>query len=223
MRPATWQGYENFLKASEAIYKVGFEQLGDQPFSHWTDMAKVLPEMVRLEGWRTVWQLACKHVQDPRLRVVLTFQSLLVGGNPFATTSVYCLIAFLERRFGVHFAIGGTGALVSGLVGLIEGQGNVRALQHQRGADPGQGRRGLRRAAGQWRAAGGRCGGLERRFGHHLPQAGGARAPQALDRRQIERAQVFDEPVRLVLRHQAPVPRRGAPHHRAGPALPRAC
>ena len=83
--PGDVQGYENFLKASEAIYKVGFEQLGDKPFNHWTDMAKVVPQMVKLEAWRTVWQLACKHVQDPRLRVVLTFQSLLVGGNPFAT------------------------------------------------------------------------------------------------------------------------------------------
>lgn len=79
--------------------------------------------MIRLEGYRTVWSLACKHVKNPKLRVVLTFQSLLVGGNPFATTPVYCLIAFLERRWGVHFPIGGMGALVSGLVGLIEGQG----------------------------------------------------------------------------------------------------
>ena len=123
--PADVAGYEKFLQASEAIYKVGFEQLGDKPFSHWTDMARVLPAMLRLEAWRTVWQLACKHVQDPRLRVVLTFQSLLVGGNPFATTSVYCLIAFLERRFGVHFAMGGTGRLVTGIVGLIAGQGNT--------------------------------------------------------------------------------------------------
>ena len=123
--PADVAGYERFLAASEAIYQVGFEQLGHVPFSRWTDMVRVLPQLMRLEGWRTVWGLACKHVADPRLRVVLTFQSLLVGGNPFATTSVYCLIAFLERRFGVHFALGGTGALVRGLVGLIEGQGNA--------------------------------------------------------------------------------------------------
>jgi phytoene desaturase len=83
----------------------------------------VLPDLLRLEGYRTVYSLACKHVKDERLRVVLTFQSLLVGGNPFSTTSVYCLIAFLERRFGVHFAMGGTGMLVNGLVRLIEGQG----------------------------------------------------------------------------------------------------
>ncbi len=125
LAPGDVAGYERFLKASEAIYKVGFEQLGHVPFDTWADMARVLPALVKLEGYRTVYSLACKHVSDARLRVVLTFQSLLVGGNPFATTSVYCLIAFLERRFGVHFAMGGTGSLVKGLVSLIEGQGGI--------------------------------------------------------------------------------------------------
>ena len=123
LAPDDVAGYERFLAASEAIYKIGFEQLGHVSFESWTDMAKVLPDLVKLEGYRTVHGLACKHVKDEKLRVVLTFQSLLVGGNPFSTTSVYCLIAFLERRFGVHFAMGGTGSLVRGLVGLIEGQG----------------------------------------------------------------------------------------------------
>lgn len=122
--PADVAGYERFLQASEAIYKVGFEQLGHVPFDSWADMARVLPALLKLEGYRTVHSLASKHVRDPKLRVVLTFQSLLVGGNPFSTTSVYCLIAFLERRWGVHFAMGGTGSLVMGLVKLIEGQGN---------------------------------------------------------------------------------------------------
>jgi phytoene desaturase len=121
--PGDVDGYEDFLRASEAIYKVGFEALGHVPFDAWTDMVKVLPDLLRLESYRSVYSLACKHVRDARLRVVLTFQSLLVGGNPFATTSVYCLIAFLERRWGVHFPIGGTGSLVRGLVKLIEGQG----------------------------------------------------------------------------------------------------
>lgn len=118
-------GYERFLKASEAIFKIGFEQLGHVPFESWADMARVVPDLLKLESYRTVYSLACKHVKNPRLRVVLTFQSLLVGGNPFSTTSVYCLIAFLERRWGVHFPMGGTGSLVKGLVSLIEGQGGV--------------------------------------------------------------------------------------------------
>ena len=123
--PGDVAGYESFLKASEARFRIGFERLGDVPFSSWTDMARVLPDLVRLAGHRSVHDLVCRHVRDPRLRTVLSFHPLLVGGNPFATTSIYSLIAFLERRWGVHFAMGGTGRLVRGLVGLIEGQGGA--------------------------------------------------------------------------------------------------
>ncbi|MFO1337375.1 MAG: phytoene desaturase [Burkholderiaceae bacterium] len=125
LAPGDVDGYERFLKASEAIFKVGFEQLAHVPFDRWSDMARVLPDLARLQGYRTVYGLASRYVKSERLRMVLTFQSLLVGGNPFATTSVYCLIAFLERRWGVHFARGGTGQLVKGLVRLIQGQGGV--------------------------------------------------------------------------------------------------
>ena len=116
-------GYERFLTMSEEIFKVGFEELAHVPFSRWTDMARILPDMVKLQSYRTVYGLVSKYVKDERLRQVLSFHPLLVGGNPFSTTSIYTLIAFLERKWGVHFPIGGTGALVQGLVRLIEGQG----------------------------------------------------------------------------------------------------
>ncbi len=125
LAPGDVAGYERFMAASEAICRIGFEELGHVPFGSWTDMARALPDLVRLESWRTVYGLVAKHVRDPRLRVVLSFHPLLVGGNPFATTSVYALIASLERRWGVHYAMGGTGRLVQGLVRLIEGQGGV--------------------------------------------------------------------------------------------------
>jgi phytoene desaturase len=121
--PADVEGYERFMHASEAIYRVGFEQLGHVPFSKWTDMARIVPAMVRLGSYRSVAAMVARHVRDPRLRVVLSFHPLLVGGNPFAASSIYSLIAFLERRWGVHFAMGGTGRLVQGMAGLIEGQG----------------------------------------------------------------------------------------------------
>ena len=116
-------GYDRFMAASEAIYRVGFEQLGAVPFDSWRDMARVAPDLLRLEGYRSVHGLVAKHVRDPRLRVVLSFHPLLVGGNPFAASAIYALIAYLERKSGVHFAMGGTGALIQGLVRLIEGQG----------------------------------------------------------------------------------------------------
>src|SRR5215475_13084750 len=123
--PRDVDGYENFLKASEAIFKVGFEELGDVPFDSWRDMARIVPAMLRLRSYRTVYDFVASFIRDERLRVVLSFHPLLIGGNPFTTTSIYCLIAFLERCWGVHFAMGGTGRLVQWLVGLIKGQGGM--------------------------------------------------------------------------------------------------
>ncbi len=123
--PSDVAGYERFMKVSEETYRIGFEQLGHVPFGSWKDMLKVLPDLMRLQSYRTVYGMVAKHIRDERLRTVLSFHPLLVGGNPFTTTSVYSLIAFLERRWGVHFAMGGTGQLVKGLVGLIAGQGGT--------------------------------------------------------------------------------------------------
>ncbi|MFT4276561.1 MAG: phytoene desaturase [Rhodopseudomonas sp.] len=116
--------YDRFMAASHEIFKVGFEQLGDQPFSHFTDMLKIAPAMIKLESYRSVYGLVAKHFKDPKLRQVFSFHPLLIGGNPFMSSSVYCLITYLEKQWGVHSAMGGTGALVTGLVKLIEGQGN---------------------------------------------------------------------------------------------------
>ena len=121
--PADVAGYERFMRTSEAIFKVGFERLGHVAFGSWTDMARVVPELVRLASYRTVYGLVSRHLSDPRLRVVFSFHPLLIGGNPLTTTSIYSLIAHLEWRWGVHFAMGGTGRLVQGLVRLIERQG----------------------------------------------------------------------------------------------------
>ena len=123
--PDDLAGYQRFMRESEAIYRVGFERLGDVPFSDWTSMARVAPDLVRLGAWRSVHQMVARYVRDERLRVVLSFHPLLVGGNPFTASAIYSLIAFLERRWGVHFAMGGTGRLVQKLAGLIQGQGNV--------------------------------------------------------------------------------------------------
>ncbi|MDF1564127.1 MAG: phytoene desaturase [Deltaproteobacteria bacterium] len=120
LNPADVQGYERFLEMSRKIFEVGFEELAHVEFGDWTSMAKIVPKMMRLKSYRTVYSLVAQYVKDERLRQVLSFHTLLVGGNPFNTTSIYALIAFLERKWGVSFPIGGTGALVEGLVELIE-------------------------------------------------------------------------------------------------------
>jgi phytoene desaturase len=114
------KGYEALVKQSERIFDVGFTKLADQPFHSLTTMLKQIPSLLRLKCYRTVWQLVKAHIKDPRLRQVFSVQPLLVGGSPFDTTSIYGLIHFLERRWGIHFAMGGTGALVAGLQKLMK-------------------------------------------------------------------------------------------------------
>ena len=123
LSPGDVEGFERFMKMSAAICRVGFEELGHVPFGAFTDMVKIAPEMARLQSWRSVHGLVSRYVRDPRLRIVLGFHPLLIGGNPTRASAVYAMIAHLERNWGVHFAMGGTGALVRGLVGLLEGQG----------------------------------------------------------------------------------------------------
>jgi phytoene desaturase len=122
-READVAGYERYLKASQERYKVGFEGLVDKPFDSLAALFKFLPQLIRLRSDRSVYQLVSRYIRDPQLRMTMSFHPLLIGGNPFSVTSVYTLISFLEQRFGVWSAMGGTGSIVEGMTSLIEGQG----------------------------------------------------------------------------------------------------
>lgn len=121
--PEDLEGYRKFVGETHAIFQRAFIELADQPFSSFTDMLRVAPDLIRLRSDRSVWQMACRHVKNQRLREVLSFHPLLVGGNPFQSSSIYAMIHYLEREWGVHFAMGGTGALVQALVKLLEDLG----------------------------------------------------------------------------------------------------
>lgn len=118
--PRDVEGYRRLARHAERIFRVGFQELADQPFHRPWDMAKVVPDMVRLGSHRSVYSAVSRYLRDERLRQVFSFEPLLVGGNPFRTSSIYLLIHTLERRWGVHYALGGTGTIVQGLMRLLE-------------------------------------------------------------------------------------------------------
>ena len=120
-------GYRRFAAAAERIFDTGFALI-DRPFTRIRDMLRVLPDLVRLRADRSVAALVAEYFADERLRQVFSFHPLLVGGNPFQTTSIYALIHTLEKRWGVWFAMGGTGALVRGLTLLLDDMGGELRL-----------------------------------------------------------------------------------------------
>lgn len=118
--PADVAGYQRFLAYSKAVFEEGYIKLGAVPFLSFRDMIAAGPQLARLQAWRSVYSLVSRFIEDEHLRQAFSFHSLLVGGNPFATSSIYTLIHALERKWGVWFPRGGTGALVRAMVRLFE-------------------------------------------------------------------------------------------------------
>lgn len=119
LSPDDVEGYRRFLAYSEEVFREGYEKLGHVPFPTFWSMIKVAPQLVRLGSYRSVHSIVARHIRDPRLREAFSFHSLLVGGNPFKASAIYALIHALEKKWGVYFPRGGTGALVGGLVKLF--------------------------------------------------------------------------------------------------------
>lgn len=117
--PADVEGYKKLVEHSQRIFDVGYTQLVDADFSRFGDMMRIVPELVRLRAYKSLYGLVARYIKDDALRQVFTFQPLLIGGNPFRAPGIYLLIHWLERKWGIHFAMGGTASIVSGLTRLL--------------------------------------------------------------------------------------------------------
>jgi phytoene desaturase len=122
LSPGDVDGYRRFAIRAHRIFHEAFPLI-DQPFDSLGPMVRAIPPLVRTRAWQSVAALVESEVHDPRIRQLLSFHPLLIGGNPFDSPAIYALIHELERRWGVWFAEGGTGALVEALVRLLERMG----------------------------------------------------------------------------------------------------
>lgn len=117
--PDDVEGYKKFMASTKAIFQKGFIELADKPFLNFTDMLKVAPDLIKMQSYLSVYQYASKFIKDDFLRKVFSFHPLLIGGNPFDSPSIYAMIHYLEREWGIHYALGGTGAIVDGMAKLF--------------------------------------------------------------------------------------------------------
>ncbi len=121
--PKDVNGYLKMLKHAEKIFELGYLKLADQPFHKLSNLIRYTPDIIKLKGYQSVYQFVSTYLKHPNLRQAFSIQPLLVGGNPFNTTSIYALIHALEKKWGVFFAKGGTGEIVSQLKMLMERKG----------------------------------------------------------------------------------------------------
>jgi phytoene desaturase len=126
--PRDVDGYMRFLRYAEDVFNEGYVKLAATPFLDFWSMIRVSPQLIRLQSFRSVYSIISRFIKDPHLRQVFSFHPLLVGGNPFTSSSIYTLIHYLERNWGVFYVKGGTGALVAALVKLFEELGGTVRL-----------------------------------------------------------------------------------------------
>jgi phytoene desaturase len=117
--PQDIEGYKRFMSTTKGIFEKGFVELADKPFLKFTDMLKVAPDLIRMQSYLSVYSYVSQFIQDDFLRRVFSFHPLLIGGNPFDSPSIYAMIHYLEREWGIHYAIGGTGAIVQAMTKLF--------------------------------------------------------------------------------------------------------
>lgn len=126
--PEDVEGYQRFIASTKPIFEKGFVQLADKPFLNFTDMLKVAPDLIKMQSYLSVYQYASQFVKDDFLRRVFSFHPLLIGGNPFDSPSIYAMIHYLERQWGVWYAMGGTGAIVDAMARLFTEMGGKITL-----------------------------------------------------------------------------------------------
>ena len=113
------------MRTTRAIFQKGFVELADKPFLHFTDMLKVAPDLIKMQSYKSVYRYISQFVKDDFLRQVFSFHPLLIGGNPFDAPSIYAMIHYLERHWGIHYAVGGTGAIVQAMGRLFRELGGT--------------------------------------------------------------------------------------------------
>lgn len=121
--PADVDGYRRLLEYSRRLFDTAFAKMSAVPFDSIWSMVSQGPQLAKLSAHKSVWQMVSHFIRDPNLHQAFSIQPLLVGGNPFSTTSIYMLIHYLEQKWGVHYAVGGTSALVTAFARLIEETG----------------------------------------------------------------------------------------------------
>ncbi|MFT7620897.1 MAG: phytoene desaturase [Myxococcota bacterium] len=120
MSPQDVDGYRKMADHARRIFEKGYQELAHVPFDTVGDMLRITPDLVKLRCYKSVYALVSDYIKDERLRQVFTFEPLLVGGNPFRCSGIYLLIHWLERKWGVHYARGGTTAIVSAMGRLMQ-------------------------------------------------------------------------------------------------------
>lgn len=129
IEPRDVAGFNRFLRDSERRYWFGFEDLGRRSMHKLWDLIQVLPTFSWLRADRSVYAHAARRFRNDKLRMAFSFHPLFIGGDPCNVTSMYILVSYLEKQFGVHYAMGGLAGMAKRMAEVIEDQNGTLLMQ----------------------------------------------------------------------------------------------
>lgn len=126
--PQDVEGYRRFMKSTKPIFQKGFVELAEKPFLSFFDMLKVAPDLIKLKSYLNNYQYVSQFIKDDFMRRCFSFHPLFIGGSPFDSSSIYAMVHYIEREWGIHYAVGGTGAIIAAMAKLFKEIGGVLHL-----------------------------------------------------------------------------------------------
>jgi len=109
-------GYRRLREWLTRLYRTEFDGFIGANFD--SPLSLLTPQLARLAGiggFRKWDRMVRRHITDPRLQRVFTFQSLYAGVAPRDALAVYAVIAYMDTISGVVFPRGGVRALPDAL------------------------------------------------------------------------------------------------------------
>jgi phytoene desaturase len=109
-------GYRRLRDWLERLYRIEFDGFISANFD--SPLSLLTPQLARLAaigGFRKWERMVRRHITDPRLLRVFTFQSLYAGVAPRDALAAYAVIAYMDTVSGVFFPRGGVRALPDAL------------------------------------------------------------------------------------------------------------
>ncbi len=114
--PAQEAGYRRLRDWLDRLYRTEFDGFISANFDSPLSLLNTrLARLAAIGGFRRWETMIKRHISDPRLRRVFTFQSLYAGVAPQQALAVYAVIAYMDTVAGVFFPRGGVRALPDAL------------------------------------------------------------------------------------------------------------
>lgn len=125
--PKAPEQFYKFFSEMAKMYRVGRGKFIDKNFDKLTDFIDVKAglELARSGGLSKLYSYVSKFFDDPRLRMLFSFQAMYLGVSPYEAPAVYGMVSYMETGLGIWYPQGGMHQLPKALGRLVVDMGGT--------------------------------------------------------------------------------------------------